>query len=109
MEEKLQDSVFLGRIFTERELEDAGTGPARAARLAARWAAKEALAKALGCGFGDSLTWADVEVLRGENGAPSLRLSERAVLLHDNPVTMLSMSHDGDYAMAVVWLTERKG
>jgi holo-[acyl-carrier protein] synthase len=103
--EHLEDERFLNRLFTPGELKDAGNGPQRAARLAVRWAAKEALAKALGCGFGDALTWNDVEVVRGENGAPSLRLSERAGLRYGNPNTFVSLSHDGEYAIAMVWLS----
>ncbi|MFH0883325.1 MAG: holo-ACP synthase [bacterium] len=103
--EHLEDERFLNRLFTPGELKDAGTGPQRAARLAVRWAAKEALAKALGCGFGDVLTWNDVEVVRRENGAPSLHLSERAMLRHGNPATLVSLSHDGEYAIAMVWIS----
>ena len=103
--EHLDDKRFLERLFTPGELSDAGDGPQRAARLAARWAAKEALAKALGCGFGDALTWGDVETVRGDNGAPSLRLSDRAIKLHNNPKALVSLSHDGDYAIAMVWVS----
>lgn len=108
IEEKLDDRRFLERLFDPRELEDAGTGPLAAARLAARWAAKEAFAKAVGCGFGDELTWADVVVVRDEQGAPGLELSQRAAEYHGNPVTLLSLSHDGDYAIAIVWILSRK-
>ena len=107
--EHLGDDRFLNRLFTPGERADAGTGPQQAARLAARWAAKEALAKALGCGFGDSLTWGDVEILRGTNGAPALRLSARAMKAHGSPQTFVSLSHEGDYAIAVVWLFTSPG
>jgi holo-[acyl-carrier protein] synthase len=108
MARRLGDEKFLGRLFHPGELENAGSGPGRAARLAARWAAKEAMAKALGCGFGPELSWADVEVFRQESGQPLLKLSGRAMKRHGNPVTALSMSHDGDYAVAVVWILSRE-
>lgn len=107
IEEKLDNHAFLERLFHPQELDDAGSGPMRAARLAARWAAKEAFAKAVGCGFGEELTWADVSVVRDDRGAPSLILSQRARDRHGNPVTLLSISHDGDYAIAVVWILSR--
>ena len=58
---------LLARCFTTRELNDAGSGVNRTARLAARFAAKEATLKALGGGVGVALT--DIELLRDESGA----------------------------------------
>ena len=51
---------FVARIFTETEQRESG---GRAASLAARFAAKEAVAKALGCGIGD-VGWLDIEIQR---------------------------------------------
>jgi holo-[acyl-carrier protein] synthase len=85
------------RLFTERERS------LPAPSLAARFAAKEALAKALGAP-GD-LHWHDAEVTVGEHGRPHLEVSgtvaRRAVALG---VTAwhVSMSHDGGIASAVV-------
>src|SRR3990170_5485066 len=62
---------FFHRFFTPQELIDAnGRTPA----LAARFAAKEAVAKALGCGIGD-VGWKEIEILRDERRRP-------AVILH---------------------------
>ena len=85
------------RIFTpsEREMGHAS--------LAARWAAKEALAKALGAPVG--LRWQDAEVIREESGAPTLVVTGTvAARAAELGVTRfhLSMSHDGGMASAVV-------
>jgi len=85
------------RIFTpsEREMGHAS--------LAARWAAKEALAKALGAPVG--LRWQDAEVVREPSGAPSLVVTGTvAARAAELGVTRfhLSMSHDGGMASAVV-------
>ena len=73
------------------------------ASLAARFAAKEALAKALGAPVG--LRWRDAEVDRGEDGRPHLSVhgtvAARAGALGVRR-THVSLSHDGDLAMAVV-------
>ncbi len=61
---------FIARIFTEGEQKECG---GRVASLAARFAAKEATAKALGCGIGD-VSWLDIEVRGDENNAPHLYL-----------------------------------
>ena len=101
------DSRFLERLFTASELAAISDGPHRAARLAARWAAKEACAKALGCGFGELLSWRDIEVIRTGNTPPTLMLTPEATKRHGDPTFLLSLSHDGDYAIAVVLLTGR--
>jgi holo-[acyl-carrier protein] synthase len=73
------------------------------ASLAARFAAKEALAKALGAPVG--LRWVDAEVSRGTDGRPQLTMTgtvaARAVELGASS-THLSMSHDAGIASAVV-------
>src|SRR3972149_946190 len=61
---------FLNRIFTQTELRDC---KGRVDSLAARFTAKEAVAKALGTGIGD-IGWQEIEVVGDENKAPSLRL-----------------------------------
>ncbi len=61
---------YLDRIFTPAELEQCGK---RAESLAGRFAAKEAVAKALGSGIGD-VTWKEIEILGDENNAPLLSL-----------------------------------
>jgi holo-[acyl-carrier protein] synthase len=72
--------------------------------LAGHFAAKEALAKALG---GGDLPWTDVEITSSESGAPSLQLggSVRARALAVGVVqTHLSITHDGGFAGAIVIL-----
>jgi holo-[acyl-carrier protein] synthase len=87
------------RLFTELELERS------LASLAARFAAKEALAKALGAPA--DLRWVDVEVRTDASGRPSMALSgtvaARAAELGVD-VTHVSMSHDAGIASAVVVL-----
>ena len=82
-------------LFTDREL--AVTQPER---LAARFAAKEAAFKALGDGW-PHVGYHDVEVVASD-AAPALRLSGRAAALAGNRTLAVSLSHDGDIAMAGV-------
>ncbi|MCY0878588.1 MAG: holo-ACP synthase [Firmicutes bacterium] len=93
---------MLARLFSAQELEDAGSGPQRMARLAARFAAKEAFIKAAqglhgGC-------WRDIEVRRLPHQAPSLVLyGPVAAWLTSHALTAeLSLSHEKAYAAAVV-------
>ena len=61
---------FIARIFTKAEQQECR---GRVESLAARFAAKEAVSKALGCGIGD-VSWLDIEVIGNENNAPHLYL-----------------------------------
>ena len=106
--ERIADAIerhgdrFLDRIFTPRELADCG---GRAESLAARFAAKEAVAKALGVGFGAKLAWDEIEIQREEEGAPSLSLSGKAVqIAQKQKITSwsLSLSHSQSHAIAMV-------
>jgi holo-[acyl-carrier protein] synthase len=92
---------FLERVFTIRELEEVGDNPAS---LAARFAAKEAVAKALGTGIGE-VGWQEIEVLRGPARQPNLLLSGRAASLAEKlrlETWSLSLTHDQTQAIAVV-------
>lgn len=97
------------RVFTEAERDDAARGGDPAERLAARFAAKEAVMKALGSGLG-GFALRDVEVVRAPGsgptaGAPSLRLAAAAAeLARTRRVSRwhLSLTHTAQLAVAVV-------
>ncbi len=90
------------RLFTENERRYCERQARPAQHYAARFCAKEAFAKAMG----ESLSWQEVEVVR-EDGAPSIvARGEAARLLAGRPVR-LSLSHAGDYALAMVLLEDQ--
>lgn len=92
---------FLSRIFTEAEQRDCN---GRFSSLAARFAAKEAVSKALGCGIGN-VTWLDIEIQSDENRAPQLFLhGEGARLANQLGLTnwSVSLSHTESQAIAFV-------
>jgi holo-[acyl-carrier protein] synthase len=95
---------FPQRLFTTDELAYASSAPPlMAQRLAARFAAKEAALKAFDlCEAG--IDWRDLEVCRLPDGACRLVLHGKAAALAraSNDDIALSLSHEGDYAMAVV-------
>ncbi len=91
--------------------------------LAGRWAVKEAIAKALGCGVGENCSFHDISIYNGENGQPTVKLSGNAVdycqnLVNDKPLKnccdgddgyhghnhefqcLISISHEEHYATA---------
>lgn len=91
---------FLQRCFTAQERADCAGRPAS---LAARFAAKEAVAKALGCGIG-AVGWLDIEIINGPNREPQLRLyaaaQERAARLGLSDWAV-SLSHTHEHAIAL--------
>ncbi len=93
------------RLFTDGEIARA-EGAHRAKELAGDFSAKEAFLKALGTGLAEGIRWQDVEVVRNELGAPSYSLSGKAAQLFRGR-SALSISHDGDYVIAVCILEEK--
>ncbi len=95
---------FLERVFTPGERAYAGRSVKRSAEhLAARFAAKEAVLKAIGTGWRSGIAWTDVEVVREPSGAPGVRVSgvaaEIAAALGATR-WMLSLTHAGGFAAA---------
>ncbi|PHS38897.1 MAG: holo-ACP synthase [Sulfurovum sp.] len=70
--------------------------------IAGFWAAKEAIAKALGCGIGSDLSFHDIVIRKNHRGAPVFSLTEEAQKNHKIKESSLSISHDGGFAIAVV-------
>src|SRR5216117_1944632 len=94
---------WLDGTFTEAEQAEADPPPNRVQYFAGRYAAKEAVAKALGTGFTDEVTWLDVEVLRLPSGAPYASLTEVALAVAESlRVTrwFVTIGHRGAYAIA---------
>jgi holo-[acyl-carrier protein] synthase len=94
---------WIDGTFTESEQAEADPPPNRVQYFAGRYAAKEAVAKALGTGFTDEVTWLDVEILRLSSGAPYARLTEGALAVAESlGVTrwFVTVAHRGAYAVA---------
>jgi holo-[acyl-carrier protein] synthase len=95
---------IVDRLFTDDERAYAERGRDRGPRLAVRFAAKEAVLKALGVGVG-AAGFRDVEVVRADNGRPALVLSGRAAQLSDGRGVRrwhLSLTHTDTVAVATV-------
>lgn len=96
------EAAFFRRVFTPGEQRDCRSEKGRSAHFAARFAGKEAVMKALGCGWGP-IGWQDVEIRRAPSGQPLVTLhgaaarlaSERAIA-----TVHISLSHERNYAVA---------
>jgi holo-[acyl-carrier protein] synthase len=92
---------FLARVFTPIELSEVGNSDAS---LAGRFAAKEAVSKALGTGIGP-IRWQDIEIRRGRAGEPILHLygkAQQIALALGLTQWSVSISHDRTSAVAFV-------
>ena len=96
---------FLRRVYTDHEIAYCRGRRVSAESFAARFAAKEAGAKALGTGISRGVTWNEFQVARNPGGRPILELRGRAALLAKElgvRAISLSLTHTGSLAMATV-------
>ncbi|NOY06155.1 MAG: holo-[acyl-carrier-protein] synthase [Chlorobi bacterium] len=93
---------FLDRVFTRQE-QDYCFGRARPYHhLAARFAAKEALSKALGTGWTGRFRWRDAEVMKDDQGKPFFRLHNELLEQVRGRNVLLSISQASDHVTATV-------
>jgi len=104
--------VFLRRTFTEAEVAYCQGYPDSVPRFAARFAAKEAVAKAFRTGIGDAAAFREIEVVVEAHGAPIIHLHGAAaatsVALGITGLA-LSLTHTERYAAAMVVATRNPG
>lgn len=101
---------FLNRVYTHAEQEYCQRKRSSAESFAARFAAKEAGAKALGTGISRGVTWTEIEVARERGGRPMLSFHGRAAAMAAQlgvGNVVLSLTHTRDTAIASVVLEGR--
>jgi len=102
-------SRFLDRVYTSAEQAYCLRKRNSAESLAARFAAKEAGAKALGTGISYGVNWLEIEVIREPSGRPTLQFRGRAAEIAARLGVVhaaLSITHTADLAMASVVLED---
>ncbi len=103
-----QSKRFIPRVFTAGEIEYCETKPLKYQHYAARFAAKEAVMKALGTGWDKGISWKQIEVQGSLGKKPDVVLYKAAkalaLELHVKNIHV-SLSHSGNYAIAQVILT----
>ncbi len=95
--------LFLGRVFTSREILYCSSRKASTQHYAGRWAAKEAVLKALGTGWARGISWRDIEVRNDEGGRPSIHLeggAQEACERLGIAEILISISHSRHNAIA---------
>jgi holo-[acyl-carrier protein] synthase len=100
---------FVRRILTTQEQAEYHDSHQSGRLLAKRFAAKEAIAKALGTGIGRGVSWQDIQIEHDGNGAPQVRLTGGARLVatrRGGERVELSLADEKDYVVAFAVLTE---
>ncbi len=95
--------LFLTRVYTQQEIAYCSSRKAANQHYAGRWAAKEAVFKAIGTGWARGVQWKDVEVINEIGGKPSIVLVGHAKShCRQNGIDeiMISISHCRNYAVA---------
>ena len=92
---------FLNRLFTQREQDYCNKYQDPVPHFAGRFAAKEAIVKAFGTGFGAQIQWHDIEVINDAAGKPIVYLSDRIQQQFHHPRVLISISHSSQHATAV--------
>lgn len=97
---------FLDRLFTPEEQDYCLKHRDSARHFAGRFAAKEAIVKALGTGISQEIGWLDIEIINDGRGKPRVQLSPQANGHFSDPRIELTISHCRDYAMAVALIKD---
>ena len=95
--------VFLRRVYTEREIGYCQGRKHAMEHFAGRWAAKEAILKAIGTGWARGIAWTDVEVRNQPGGAPKVHVCGKAKeVARDKGIAdiLITISHCRTYATA---------
>jgi holo-[acyl-carrier protein] synthase len=97
---------FLDRIFTKNEQAYCLKHHRSSRHFAGRFAAKEAVVKALGTGIREGVSWQDIEIINDDFGKPCVSLSKKLQEAFPGTQILLSISHAQTYATAVALLTD---
>jgi holo-[acyl-carrier protein] synthase len=103
---------FRDRVFTDREIRYCESrNRAKYESYAARFAAKEAVLKALGTGMSDGAEWKDIEIRNDEKGKPEVILAQKTLEVFESIGAKsidISLSHCGGYAIAFAVIEVRE-
>jgi holo-[acyl-carrier protein] synthase len=97
---------FFKRVFTSEERRYSMRKAFPEQSLAARFAAKEAVMKALGTGLSGGIAWTDVEIVNNPQGKPEVKLGCKITGLMGKKKVHISLSHTRDFAVAFVVVEE---
>ncbi|MCH5160458.1 MAG: holo-ACP synthase [Clostridiales bacterium] len=102
IQKAVQNDAFKTRVFTAQEIAYCDGNAKPHIHYAGVFAAKEGAVKALKCGFSGGIGPLDIEIVHETDGAPQINFYGKAQELLNDRKADVSISHDGEYAIAVV-------
>lgn len=103
-----QGKIFLDKVFSDMEVTYCKTRKKPYIHFGARFAAKEAVAKAMRTGWSGAFHWRDIEVVNDQSGAPHILLSRDVAKALEQCTVHLSLSHTDNTIVAFVVLESKK-
>jgi holo-[acyl-carrier protein] synthase len=103
--------IFLRRVYTPREIRYCQARKHAIEHFAGRWAAKEAILKAMGTGWSRGIAWTDIEVRNSQGGTPQVMIcgaAKEVALERGIGDILISISHCRTYATAYAMALARK-
>lgn len=98
---------LLSRLFTTKEQDYCLKYKDPVPHFAGRFSAKEAVVKALGTGFGEHVSWLDIEILNDQHGKPHVSFSSQLEKKIKDTYMLVSISHAEFYVTAVaIWVNK---
>ena len=97
------DEIFIKRVYTPGEIDYCASRKAYVQHYAGRWAAKEAILKAIGTGWAKGIQWTDIEIVNEPGGKPSVKLGGQARNICESMgivEVLISISHCDEFATA---------
>ena len=102
MIEKHED-IFIQKVYTPGEIEYCGKRKSATQHYAGRWAAKEAILKAMGTGWAKGIQWTDIEIVNQMGGKPFVKINGQAKVICEArgiEEILISISHCRTFATA---------
>ena len=103
------ENKFLNKIFTNTEIKQIKKNKKIYYKIAGKFSAKEAVAKAMGTGFSDGIKIKDIEIINLKNGKPTIKLHGKAKKIIGNiESSSISVSNDGGFVVSIATFLIKK-
>ncbi len=114
IEKSIKIKGFINRIFTKNEISDSKKTKNKVSFFAKRFAAKEAMVKAIGTGFRNKINFKDIEVKNNHLGKPKISINKKIIIMLKEKLNLenfnihLSLADEKKYSIAYIVIDKKK-
>ena len=114
IEKSIKIKGFVNRIFTKNEISDSKKTKNKVSFFAKRFAAKEAMVKAIGTGFRNKINFKDIEVKNNYLGKPKISINKKIIIMLKEKLNLenfnihLSLADEKKYSIAYIVIDKKK-